>query len=252
MKWIFTFLSLIISGLVIAQTEDSYTISTDRPSVSFSASSVPQGTIQAEIGYTYLKQDNHTQQSTLPNLALRFGLIKGVELRLITDFNFLKIKNESNKLKTNGFAPIVLGIKTELFQAKGLIPKTSLLGQASLPKIASQDFKQDGTNIVARLLFEHDLGKDFGLFYNLGSDISNSNTNWAYTLGLCKSIGNTGVYVEGFGNLVTEDGKNPLGIDAGLSHTIKGKFQFDMAGGLGLNAAAPKWFGTLGFSFYLD
>lgn len=247
-----TFYILTISYSVWAQSLTHPRISTDRPSVSFSASTVPKKAFQTEIGYVYTYQEANNSTSTLPNLALRYGLFKGVELRVVTDYAFTRTSLDGTTSRQDGVMPLQFGAKLELFQAKGALPKVAAVSQIALPKLASRAFQTTGLQLMTRLLFEHDLGTGFGLFYNIGPDIAQSQQHWNYTLGVSKSLGErASIYVEGFGSWVDEGNANPVGINAGFAYAPTNQIQGDVAFGMGLNDVATDWFGTIGFSFYL-
>jgi hypothetical protein len=147
--------------------------------------------------------------------------------------------------------PLQIGTKINLLENKNCLPRISILGQVAFPKLASEEFQQEKMSGFAKLLFENDLGKDFSLFYNVGADFTDSNNSFSYSGGVGKSVRNTSFFTELFGS-IPETGESQLGIDGGISYSANAKTQFDCAFGVGLNENSPDWFGTIGFSFWLD
>ena len=251
MKWLFFSLSLFISCIAYTQsTDETYQISTDRPSVSFAASTVPKKVFQAEIGYNHIQQNVNYTVSSLPNMAIRYGLINGIELRIVSDYNFSRFASEGATTNQNGLAPLQLGAKVVLFGKEKNSTKIAVISQFAFQKLASESFQGEGIQVLSRILVEHSLQKGWGVFYNIGPDITKDQTTLSWTLGLGKSIGKSNFYLENFGTW--QDGKNGLGSNIGYIYALSHRFQLDLAAGLGLNDASADWFSTLGFSFYVN
>jgi hypothetical protein len=99
----------------IAQDTLRYEIATDRPSVSFSAATTPKNTLIIESGYLQVNQKSNLAKNTAfnPNISLRYGMSKCLELRLGEEFlaNRTKFKNSDSVQKSSDFLPITLGVK---------------------------------------------------------------------------------------------------------------------------------------------
>ena len=92
-------------------------IETDRPDHTEGTSAVPQGALQIESGIqlAYRHEDQLSQrQIMLPATLFRYGIAKGIELRL--DHSFENIKDE-NRSKT-GFGDLSLGSKINLYSGE--------------------------------------------------------------------------------------------------------------------------------------
>ncbi|MCS6821613.1 MAG: transporter [Microscillaceae bacterium] len=267
--WFFFLLS--VHGVLFAQ-DDKYEISTDRPSISFSAFTVPKGIFLAETGYywqtdkTELRADSTFRNnfSTLPNISLRYGLFENIEIRIGWDYRRSnniteqRIGNVTQRLESavQGVGALTLGTKIKMLENKGAIPQMSFLGAIQLPAIADKNFKTDYIGQYFRFLCQNQLNDKFFLFYNLGADFGASpngkpQTTGAYTFALGSSLasGLTG-FVELFGFL-PEHSADYHSIDAGLVYIINKQFQFDTSFGYGLTQYAPDYFFNVGFSFYV-
>ncbi len=250
-KLLLFLVGISISQFTFAQSETEYEISTDRPSVSYSANVLPRGIFQSEIGFVFTKINQSNSSFQLPNISLRYGILNRVELRIMADYALTETESNSSKSKGNGFLPLQIGTKINFLENKAWLPSISVLGQMAFPKLASEKFQQEKASGFAKLLFENDLGKDFSIFYNAGVDFADSNNNFSYSGGVGKSVGKTSFFTELFGS-IPEEGENQLGIDGGISYSANQKTQLDCAFGVGLNENSPNWFGTIGFSFWLD
>jgi hypothetical protein len=120
-------------------------IQTDRPSFTLSDSTVPQGWIQLESGYTYAHGqepfstfDYSQQTHTLPELNLRWGLTDWVELRVL----WAGVRAENIKIDYGSSvdhhdrtltANMGVGAKIQATEQRGWIPKSAFVTDLFMP-----------------------------------------------------------------------------------------------------------------------
>lgn len=231
---IITFLSLFFAQ---AQEETS-TLATDRPGASTSPGTVDAGNFQIETGanFTSFKEDNVESRSyTYNNSLFRFGIFENFEVRVTTNFqeDQLLVNDEKLDNVSSGFLPLIVGFKTMIKEENGLIPQIGLVGNLSLPLLASTDFKPETTGADFAFLMSHTLSEKSNLTYNLGAQWGNDSPEIAYlyTISYGYSIlDNLGVFAEVYGNFPEDSRANYLW-DAGLTYVITNNFQVDVSGG---------------------
>jgi hypothetical protein len=237
----------------------TYTLATDRPSVSFSAYTAPKNTFIAETGYfrQVEKEGDATYAfSTSPNLSFRVGLSERVELRLGWEYNRLSYRLRNNQSISQGSGATTLGFKATLFEEKGILPQTAFLGALQFPQTAVEAFDAGFISPYFRFLFQNNLSNKVAIFYNLGANFGVDSegapqTSATYTLGVGTAlVGNLSAFVEVFGIIPERERAAQHGIDAGLTYLFKQQFQTDASFGYGLVGFAPDWFFNVGFSFY--
>ncbi|WP_264520118.1 transporter [Flavobacterium sp. N1994] len=230
---------------VLAQTIDP--LEADRPDQTETPAIVPKRMLQAEMGFTFQKDKETGNSNSLPSVLWKYGLIKNLELRLITEFISEEINNET----VTGFTPIYVGFKVNLCEEKGIIPKTSLIGHISIPKLASTRYKTDYIAPEFRFTMQHTLSEKFSLGYNLGCewDGFSLDKTFIYTLTTGFSINNQlGCYAEMFGFAPQNDNPNH-NLDGGFTYLINNNFMVDLSSGIGITDNAPDHYLALGLSF---
>lgn len=223
----FCFLSLNC----FAQSES---INTDRPDQSDGVNTISKNKFQIENGITVSKE------TVLNNFMLRFGVGNSTELRLLADIG------KENAIK--GLKPLTLSIKQKLIEQNKLIPAISLVGYASVNKLASKSFQEDGVSTLIKIAFENELSEKFSLGYNLGflddfDDLSLS-SGLAYTPNESVST-----FVEYFSTLDEFDQEH--NIDAGILIILIPSLQIDFALGHALFTDEDRFFTTFGISYML-
>ncbi|RYD95235.1 MAG: transporter [Sphingobacteriales bacterium] len=235
----------LLSG-VSAAAQDSEKLETDRPGESQSAQTVDKGKLQVELGLRREREDPETVDYFEPRTVLRYGLLKGFELRAeispVTE-------RQSGKTQT-GLLPIELGFKAGLWEGKGLLPTAALYTQVGIPKFSSEAFRPTYAEPRVRLLFENEVTKQVKLNYNLGAEWTGEDTEpqWVYTFTPNVSISkNWEAFAEVYG-FVKRGSLPEHSFDTGLSYYIGRRAKADLSAGVGLTSAAPVNFVTLGFS----
>lgn len=242
MKKGFFLLLVVFSGSLWSQ--NSMPIDTDRPDQSDGVFTLPSGKFQLETGFIYGEAlDNYF----LNNTMVRLGLTQSTEVRLAVDYGRM--------FSTTGLMPIGLSVKQNLWQERGILPTTTLIGSVSLPFLASSEFETDKMAWGLTLAFENGLSEQFTLAYNLGifTDGYTSATNWVWTTNLGYGVSEkVSVFVEYFGNYA--DAAHPShNADIGALWLLQNNLQLDVALGTRIFTDGEKeQFATLGFSYRFD
>lgn len=230
------FILTIVFIIMLSYSGFSQSIVTDRPDQTESALSVPVGSFQIETGMSlmYFSESGNSYRSfSGPSSLFRFGIIKGIELRVTNQFESLK--NLDNEDDFSGMIDMMAGVKVELLNRENTNTKIALLSHLVIPT-GSQDLTLNNYGTVNRLAFSHDLTDKLGLGYNIGYDyFSKGSGIMVGTLALGYSVTDKlGLFVEGYGNYIDfED--TYLNYDAGFTYLIKNNLQFDFSFASGIN-----------------
>lgn len=236
-----------VLGCITIQAQAIDPIQADRPDQTETPAIVPKGMFQVETGFTFQKNGANSNSNSLPSVLWKYGVNENFELRLITEFVSEKISGE----KSDGFTPILIGLKIKLCEEKGIVPKTSFIGHIGLPNAASSRYKNDFVAPEFRFTMQHTLSDKFSLGYNLGCewDGMTPETTFVYTLTTGYSINKKmGCYAEIFGFAPEKDKANH-NADAGLTYLINNNFMLDLSSGVGITDNAPDYYLALGCSF---
>jgi len=240
-------LLLCILGNLVSYAQRREPIQADRPDQTETPAIVPKGMFQAEVGFTFQKNDTDSNSNSLPSVLWKYGVNENFELRLITEF----VSEKDYDVKNNGFTPILIGLKVNICEEKGFIPKTSLIGHIGLPNAASSGYKARYVAPEFRFTMQHTLSDRFSLGYNLGCewDGISPETTFIYTLTTGYAINEKlGCYAEAFGFAPEKDVSNHS-IDGGFTYLINDNFMIDLSSGFGITDNAPDYYTALGFSF---
>ena len=234
-----------ISVNVFAQNVEP--IQADRPDQTETPATVPKGMFQVESGFTFQKNDDFSQTNSLPSMLWKYGINENFELRLITEFIDEKTNNES----ISGLNPVLIGCKIKIADEKGIVPKTSLIGHISIPKLATSSFKADFFAPEFRFVMQHSLSEKLSLSYNFGAewDGFSPEPTFIYTLTSGYMISQKlGFYTEFFG-FSPQNQKDYHSFDGGFTYLINNNFMVDLSSGIGITSNAPKHYFAIGFSF---
>lgn len=252
-------------------------IVTDRPDQTESPTVVPKGFLQIEMGGVFERSTRtivyddipvftrtikFTNDTYSPEILIRYGLSKKIELRLSTEYirNTTTVETTPPLISLQnpisivyGFAPITIGTKIKLFEEKKIRPTTSLIFSLSIPFDTKYPYQTDYVSPSFRFTCQHTLSERFSLSYNLGGEWENnkggSTSTGIYTLSLGVSlINNLLMYVESYGFL-TQREKPDHRIDGGFAYLIRKNIQLDISGGYGITEISPDYFVAAGLSF---
>jgi len=227
-------------------------IDTDRPDQTESPVVLPKNWLQLELGVSIQKNEAHDNEFLLPTLLTKYGLLKNLELRLITSVRrYQTIDNSGNTVYQNGIEPVEFGAKIGLVEEKKWIPKTSLLFHVVIPTLASKDLKAD--KLAPNFLFsmQNTISEKMGLGYNLGAewDGTNNEPGWIYSISPGFNVGeNWYMYIEAFGTISKLESPQH-NIDGGLAYYVNNNTKLDISGGFGISKAAPAWYLAVGGSW---
>jgi Putative MetA-pathway of phenol degradation len=222
-------------------------IEADRPDQTETPAIVPKGMFQVESGFSFQKNNSESNTFSLPSTLWKYGISKKIELRLITELVLEKNFSE----KQNGFLPIAIGLKINLFDEIGMLPKTSLISHVEIKNIASSIYKNAYYIPNFRFTMQHTLNKNFNLGYNLGAewDGFTKQSTLIYTLTSGYSITHKlGSYLELFG-FAPQNEIAFHNLDGGFTYLINNNFMIDFSSGFGITSNAPKHYFSFGFSF---
>ncbi|MGG9960477.1 transporter [Ferruginibacter sp. SUN106] len=251
LKLILYFVLITMPFIGFAQTER---IITDRPGKTNTAFTVPKKWIQSEIGF--LKEvdkfsppyrDIYFQH---PSLLTKYGLGKRLELRIKTEWG--TIKNEASNLTQirTGITNVEVGGMVNLFNEKGIIPKTSFIANYNFHSLRTTNNDSiDGANL--RFAFHHTISETISLNYNIGLEWERFGDAPAYIYTISPKFNiddNWEAYIEAFG-FIWKNNKPQNSIDGGIAYYVNNNFKVDASAGFGLNKEAPDIFFTVGASF---
>ncbi len=235
-------LSLVFIGfglLGFTQTDNpdprnSEPLVTDRPDATEAPSTVAPGILQVETGALYesFENNNIKNESFVYNTTLlRLGLLDNLELRVGWDFVEGQTSVNGNKLNnvTSGFNPLLLGVKVNITEEKGLLPEIGLIGHLFMPFTASQDYRPETTGVDFRFSFSHTLSEKSNISYNIGAQFGDDSSEAAYIYTLAYGYGISekfGAYAEIYGDFPEDSKANHLW-DAGLTYLISNDIQLD-------------------------
>ena len=131
-------------------------LETDRPDQTEAASVVPIKTIQLEAGLYFLK--DKTGNATLnytayPTALVRFGILDWLELRAEGTYQRFVMEDEI-RTKANGFGPLTVGTKVQLWKENGFRPQAAAMAMVDLP-VGNKAFKPEDPQLGLRLMFKN-------------------------------------------------------------------------------------------------
>lgn len=257
MRLLFTIVSVLIGINLYAQ--DSLItpiINTDRPDLTESSRAVPARSLQIETGFlmdVINPKSADAYKTTLysfPTPLIRWGLFKGIELRLFNTLISSNVEDPTipvDERKSFGIGNLSIGTKIDLLKEKGIRPEMALIAHINLPT-GSHEVSPDQVIFNISMSLSNTLSHKFSLGYNLGwfNGGNNDNGNGYYTLALGYGISpKFGVYIEGYGFFPNLNSAT-ISIDGGFTYLLKPHMQFDISGGKGITF--DTYFISFGFS----
>ena len=239
-------LVLLCLNLPIATAQPLGSINTERPSFSSSPLALGKGLWQIESGYLYTSDNNSISQdeSTLPNLLLRFGFHEKLELQLsATGYTSQRIDG----VKTTGTQDTSLGVKWQMNNTNSSVP-LALFGSLSLPT-GSTEFSSDETTPSLGLFWNH--SSTLGWFGAAILSYPDDSFTFDNAVGLSFSLQeNTGAYVEylaSYSDAASDDIAHSL--NTGVTWLLSDNLQLDINGSVGLNDTASDYAAGVGLSY---
>ncbi len=225
----FAILILLLCGL-----QAKAQIDTDRPDQTESARAMNPGDLQLESGVqvTYLGDNFPSiRVGLLPTLQFRYGIAKGFELRMLSQY--ATIQNMSSNVKYNGMADFELGSKIQFYSSDNF--NILLLTHLVMPT-GSAEVTSDMWGITNRICAGWDFSEGQSLGVNLGYNYYEQNefSGIVFTLAYAKSVSDkVGFYIEPFGFVNNDD--FVLNFDAGMVYLPTPQMQLDISFGMGVN-----------------
>jgi len=230
-KGVVLFIFVIASNTIFAQS-----IITDRPDQTESSSTLFKGSLQIESGLLFgsAKDDFFSEEVLLaPTVLWRYGVTKGIEIRLLTEFASIKDKITSETI--SGINDLQIGTKIQLLKKEGINTEIAFISHAIIPT-AKYELSLNKLGTINKLSISHELKNNIGLGYNIGYDYFGFGSG-SFTYSLVIGIGisdRIGFYFEPYGEIV-EFENHISNFDIGLTYLIKDNGQLDISFGTGIN-----------------
>ena len=229
------------------QADNTVTIATDRPSVTASSTTVPQGGLQLESGLQ--ATDNGGQWTLdLPELLIRYGLLRKTELRLIAPNYFLSLPTGGSSRR--GFGDVGLAVEQQLGPVGGF--DLAMIPSISLPS-GARGVSSGGYDPGLQLPWSRALSADWAVAGQLASYWPTLNGTRNYTSELTVLVDRQlgagwDVFVEYAADVPQHGGSRQLA-HLGTTYRPSPHHQIDLHAGFGLTPAAPTSFVGLGYSY---
>ena len=225
-------------------------IESDRPTETQSAQTVTRKMFQLESGVVYRRLESGGYSFQHPEVLVRYGVFKNLELRARATAETQKLKSEN--INRYGLEPVEVGVKWEIAQ-KPQQYAVALLGHVGIPKLSSTDHDPHKTYVRWRALAEHNVGEKLKLEYNAGMDWSSEDQeqNWIAAFSPLYELSDKWLL---YGEVYSFFQKQALPqhqARVGLEYFISANVELDLNAGAGLNKAAPRYFWNAGFGFRL-
>ncbi len=264
MRIIFLLIIIVLPFHVFAQEEEPV-INTDRPGFSDASRTVPKGYFQIENGFLFQTENTgglgKRQLINFNSSLLKYGIIDGLEIRLNQSILAERLfeNNEPTELGwQNGLAPLVLGVKFNLFEEKGLLPEMAFVTDYTFAKNEGY-FQNSNGALRFNLIALHHLNPDWIFTYNIGltSTLGTNNPTFTYTIKTAYSLNNITPYLEvyGFRSRINI----PFNyINGGVSYLLNNALQLDFHAGIDIvelfdeNILYDQSFISLGLSYMLQ
>ena len=206
---------------------------TDRPDQTESSRTVGKGYLQIESGFLLgfdTEEQYMTRRILAPTTLFRYGITRGLELRVVSQFETMKVFDES----AQGISDMEVGVKIQVLKKEGVNTEIAFVSSLLLPT-GTLEFYDESGGIINKLAVSHTLNETLGLGYNLGYTYPGSGYgNLTYSLVLGVEVNErVGMYVEPFGEVV-DMAEFQLNADAGLTYLVRENLQLDFSFGTGL------------------
>ena len=229
MKKVFisVFLAMLLFGQINAQ------IVTDRPDQTESSSTVGSGNLQLESGFLIGFEGSgsfSTRQILLPTTLFRYGLTKGIEIRVLSQYETNKIENNT----IQGISDIQIGTKIQILK-NSKNTEIAFVSHLILPS-GTKELTNDKFGTVNKIAFSHRLKENIGLGYNVGyNNFGDGAGDLTYSMSLAIGINDrVNAYIEPYG-VFTNLEDFVLNFDSGITYLVNETLQFDFSFGTGIN-----------------
>jgi hypothetical protein len=233
---------------------------TDRPDFTESPSTVGQGVVQLEMGYTFTSDSEdgaHTANHSFPETLLRVGVLADwLEFRAEWNYEIERTRIGGASETRSGADDLVLGFKIALTEQQCCLPETGIILQLSVPT-GGDAFTADEVLPGVNYCYSWDLNDDWSLS---GSSAMNGavddETNDTYSeFSQSLSLGHkwtekVNSYTEWYVlSPISADTNRPQNyFNGGFTYLFNNNVQWDIRAGVGLNEAADNFFAGTGLS----
>jgi hypothetical protein len=229
---------------------------TDRPDFTEASSTVGQGVVQCENGYTYSFDNDGTDETishSYPESLWRIGVFaEWFEVR----FAFNYAHEEVNSVNDSGWEDIYVGVKLGLTGQAGILPEMAIVPQMTVPTgddTLTADEVLPGINWLYSWKINDFLSTAGSTQFNRAPDVLTNDpyTEWAqsWTLGYTLSD-SVGAYTEWFGLFPhsADSAETEHYFNGGFTFYFTDNVMWDIRAGVGLNEAADDYFAGTGLS----
>jgi len=246
-------------------------IVTDRPDFTESTEAVPIGRFQLEAGYTFTRDRQDAvlaREHTTPEMLLRIGLMKNIELRLGWDGYTYTHTRENERVNVNGTNRRVttrdwqqgandlsIGAKFKLLEQDGWIPHFGIITAMTVPT-GSANVSSNDVDPELILAWAYDVNDWFSIAGNVGLATPTTEPGHRFfqtsaSLSFAFAITDEwGAYVEYFGFYPNDRHTDAAHlVNGGFTYLITNNLQLDWRIGMGLSDQAPDVFTGAGISF---
>ncbi len=252
-----------LQSLVARAQAERDPITTDRPDFTEASSVVGLGVAQLEMGYTFSYFDDEssgtlTRGHSGPEFLLRYGLSDLVELRLVWNYNWEKVRDGGVDTVNDGADDLLVGTKLALVEQCCWVPEQALVIHLVTPT-GARAFSGQNADIQFNYLYGWDVTDDWSLAGSFGYSTTGEFDGLVLdrfnVFHHSSTVGHSfndrlGAYFEYFGlypeGMATNAGENY--VNSGFTYLINNDTQFDIRAGKGLNDASEDFFGGAGLS----
>jgi len=244
-------MSALGGAVCSAQTATVPELITDRPDFTESSEVVGDRAVQIESGLTIEQAEPALHQVTAPQVLVRYGLGRRVELRVASDgYVSQTVRTPEGHVRTGGRSDAEIGAKVKFLDAPRAGVDMAVIGSLSLP-LASAGFGTTRYDPGIKLTAARDLPNGFGVSANVNAVAVTGAAGREWTREASVSVGHAlagpfGAYWEGFGTLT--GGGCDCTLNTGATMAIGANAQIDMEVGHGVSGAAHGWFVGVGFA----
>jgi len=239
---------LVCLGLVAhVQADDVVEMITDRPSITASSTTVPQGGLQAEGG---TQASNSAGQWTLdaPELLLRYGLLSKTELRLLVPNYFLTLPAGGSN--PHGFSDLGFAVEQELGPIGDF--ELAVIPSISLPT-GARAVSSGGYDPGLQLPWSRALSADWEAAGQVAVYWPTQNGSRNYTKELTVMLDRQlragwDIFFEYAADVPQHGGSRQI-LHLGTTYLLSPRHQLDLHVGFGLTPAAPTSFVGVGYSY---
>ena len=228
---------------------------TDRPDFTESSSTVGEGRVQIETGYTYVRDKETgitTETHSFPETLFRIGLFADwFELRIGPNYLIERMRDSGGRSKIDGTDDLYLGVKLWLTEQQGPLPEMTILPQMFVPS-GDDDFSADEVRPGINWLYSWELNETFSVAGSTQINRVRDDTGHFYMetaqsatvgVGLTDQLG---AYAEWFAFFPTSAVESDVGaehfLNGGLTYLVHDNMQLDVRAGFGLNRRADDFF----------